>query len=117
MPEAIMTRIHRFADAERSFVTERHGEDEVTSRCMFAFGDGERCRNDWCGRMNRRAFVNVVELEDVRRDAVRERGAGGGRSAACEHRRFIRVTETRNRPLCHSRRRLESAGQRGTKPV
>ena len=44
MPEAIVARIHRFADAQRGVVAERDGEQERPSGRVLAFGDGQRRR-------------------------------------------------------------------------
>ena len=118
MPEAIVTRVHRFADAQRRLVAERDGEHEVASRRVFALGDGERRGNDRRGRVHRRAFVDVVELEDVRRDAVRERRAGGRRSSSGKHRRFVRrrrVARRRAAPFARAARASRRAPIRASR--
>ena len=61
--------------------------------------------------------MNVVELENVRRDAVGQRGAGGRRSPAPNTVASVDDAEARDDVLCHARRRLERAGQRGSEPV
>jgi hypothetical protein len=56
---------------------------------MLAFSDRKRGRDDRRSRMHRRAFVNVVELEDVRRNSVGQCCAGRRRSTGTEHDRLV----------------------------
>ena len=84
-----MTRVHRFANPKRGVVAKRDRQQECLSARVLAFGNRQRRRDDWRAGMHRRAFVDVVELEDVRRNAVGQRRAGGGRSTGTEHDRLI----------------------------
>jgi hypothetical protein len=43
---------------------------------VLAFRDGERCREDRGRRVQRRALVDIIEFENMRGDAVGERGPG-----------------------------------------
>ncbi len=88
MPVAIVAGVHRFADPQRGFVADGHGRQEPFARRVLTLGDGQRRGDDRRGTVNRRRLVDVVELEDVRADAVRERRRSRGRPATREHRRF-----------------------------
>jgi hypothetical protein len=112
-----MARIHGLTDAQRSLVPECDREHECVAARSLALGHRERRGDHRRGRVERRAFVNVVELEDVCRDAVRERGRSGGRAPGAEHRGFIRDAEGVRDALGHACGRLERSRERGAKPV
>ncbi len=63
--EIVVARIHRFPDAERGLVPDRHGGKERTAIRVLPFRDRKRRRDNRRRRMDGRSPVDVVELEDV----------------------------------------------------
>jgi hypothetical protein len=61
--------------------------------------------------------VDIVELENVRRDAVRQRRAGGGRSTRSKYDRLVGRPEARDDVLCHTSRAFECARHGGAEPI
>ena len=117
MPVAVMARVDRFTDSQRGLVAEDDGEGEVVASGMLPFGDRKRRGDHGRGGVERGALVNVVELEDVRRHAVRQRSSVSRRAGAWEHRRFVRRTQSPRNVSGHARGQLECAGERGPEPV
>ena len=118
MPEAIVAWIHRLADRaarhrSQASTASRNARPSACSRSATASAAGDDRR----GGVHRRAFVDVVELENVRRDAVRQRRAGGRRSTCAKYHRLVRRPKRRHDLLRHARRRFESARHRGSEPV
>ena len=71
--EVVVAGVDRLADAERGLVADRHRREKRAAIHVFALGNRQRRGNDRRRRVNRRSLVNVVELEDVRGDAIGER--------------------------------------------
>ena len=117
MPEAIVTWIHRLTDPQRGVVAKRDGQQECPSVSVLAFGDGQSRGDHGRSGMHGRAFVDVVELENVRRDAVRQRRAGGGRSTRPKYDRLVGRPEARDDLLRHARRTFECARHGGAEPI
>ncbi len=48
VPEAIVARIDRLADAERPFIPQGHGQEKGASVAPLPLGNRERGRDNWC---------------------------------------------------------------------
>jgi hypothetical protein len=95
-----------------AFVSDRHRGKKGTTIRALAFRDRERRRNDRRRRVHRRSLVNVVELEDVRRDAIRERGSRVLMHGRTEHRRVARTPKPRGNLLREPRRLFNRSAER-----
>src|SRR5262245_50640350 len=117
MPISIMTRIDRLADAKCGIVSERDGTGERTAVCALALRDGERGGDHGSSRVERGSLMNVVELQNVRRDAVGERRGRRGASRGAEDGGLVARTETAGDTLGNAGGGLECAGERRPEPV
>jgi hypothetical protein len=117
MPETIVARVDCLPDAQRRVVSERYCQQEIPPRRVFALRYRQYGWNDRRSRMQRRAFVDVVEFQDVRRHAVGECRPRSRPPARRKHRRVVRCPEPCGHSLRHPRRRFDRACERRAKPV
>ena len=99
VPAAVVVgRIHRIADAAFHLDAEHHRVEEVGARLRAVLRQGQQRRDDRPGRVDHRLEVRVVEVEDVRADAVHQRRVQHVHSLApAEHRGLRRTRERRQR--------------------
>jgi hypothetical protein len=84
---------------------------------VFALGNGESSGDDRGTRVERGAFVNIVELKDVRGDTVGERGAGCGGAAFRKYASFRRCAQPGDDFPGYSGWWFEAACEGGPEPV
>src|SRR6185295_5720770 len=70
MKEIVVTRIDGFTNTKRSLVSNRDRGKKRATAGMLTFGDCQCGWNDRRRGMDGRALVDVVEFENVRRDAI-----------------------------------------------
>ena len=113
----VVARVHRLAHAQGDVVADRDGEQKITPRRVLPLGHGQGGRNHGGGGVQGGPLVHVVQLEDVRGDAIGERRAGRRRAVSGEDAGVVRSPEQPNDVARHDRWRLEGAGERRAEPV
>ena len=117
--DPVVRAAEKLADAHAAFVTRDRGRDErLAARCRLLARGEHRGENDR-PRMQHRAVVQVVLLDEMRRRAVDQRGEERRAAAARgeDFARALRRPHERRELLDRDDRPRVAAGQRGGEPV